>query len=230
MNINGDGMKRLSILLVLLLTSCEINVSPTQAANPAAALTTFPLSTQSPSNASNPTSSTGQDLFELNQISLSALSCSGALSPSQTEGPYYKANTPQRNILWQTGMAGKKMLVVGYVLDTNCKPIVNAWIDFWQADANGNYDNQGYTLRGHQFTDSQGRYFLETVFPGEYPGRTEHIHVKIQPQGAAIFTTQIYFPNAPNNSADGIFDPKLLVKLEDHGSYYVAYYNFVMQN
>jgi protocatechuate 3,4-dioxygenase beta subunit len=129
----------------------------------------------------------------------------------------------------QTGMPGKKLLVVGYVMSPDCKPIAGAWLDFWQANSSGSYDNQGYKLRGHQYTDNQGRYFLETVFPGEYPGRTEHIHVKIMPPGAATLTTQIYFPNAPNNSADGIFDPKLLVRLEDHADHMVAYYNFVIQ-
>jgi protocatechuate 3,4-dioxygenase beta subunit len=212
-------MKRLCILLSLILTACGTTQKPPSP----------PAQSASQTNATTSMAS-GQDLFALNQISLAAPACDGTFSPSQTEGPYYKANTPEQNVLWRGGMAGKKLFLVGYVLDQKCQPIASAWMDFWQADANGKYDNQGYALRGHQFTDGQGRYLLETVYPGEYPGRTEHIHVKIRPQGGSILTTQIYFPNAPNNSADGIFDPKLLVKLEDHGDYYMAYYTFVVQD
>jgi protocatechuate 3,4-dioxygenase beta subunit len=84
-------------------------------------------------------------------------------------------------------MPGEQLLVAGYVLDQNCQPIQNAWLDFWQADANGAYDNTGYVLRGHQFTDGQGRYYLETVLPGEYPGRPPHIHLKIQPPNGTVY-------------------------------------------
>jgi protocatechuate 3,4-dioxygenase beta subunit len=150
------------------------------------------------------------------------------LSPQQTEGPYYKPGSPERNILLEESMQGEKLIVAGYVLDQNCQPVPGAWLDFWQADAAGVYDNSGYTLRGHQFADDQGRFFLETVLPGEYPGRTEHIHVKIQPPNGSIVTSQLYFPNVSANTGDSIFDPGLLVTLEEREGLYVAYYNFVI--
>ena len=59
----------------------------------------------------------------------------------------------------------------------------------------GNYDNVGFRLRGHQFTDAEGRYPLQTIVPGLYPGRTRHIHVKVQAPNGPILTTQLYFPN-----------------------------------
>ena len=126
-------------------------------------------------------------------------------------------------------MPGTRLIVVGYVLDSNCQPLPNAWLDFWQADANGIYDNAGYTLRGHQFTDAQGRYYLETVVPGEYPGRTEHIHVKVQPNGGSTLTSQLYFPDSSANTRDGIFDPSLIVQIEERPDYLLAYFNFVIQ-
>jgi protocatechuate 3,4-dioxygenase beta subunit len=169
------------------------------------------------------------DLFTAAGITLEAPSCDGTATPAQTEGPYYKPNTPERNSLLEAGTHGKRMLVVGYVLDAKCQPVPNAWLDFWQADANGEYDNAGYNFRGHQFADAQGRYFLETVYPGEYPGRTQHIHVKVRATDSSeILTSQLYFPDAAGNSSDGIFTPETLVKLEDHGNYLVAYYNFVL--
>src|SRR3712207_6926313 len=50
-------------------------------------------------------------------------------------------------------------------VDTRCRPVAGALLDFWQADARGEYDNSGFRLRGHQFADSRGRYRLRTVVP-----------------------------------------------------------------
>lgn len=148
-------------------------------------------------------------------------SCSG-LTQSQTEGPYYIPDTPQRNSLFEEGMPGTRLILVGYVLDQNCQPLPNAWLDFWQADANGEYDNAGYRLRGHQFTDQQGRYYLETILPGLYSSRPiEHIHVKVRPEGGQEITSQLYFPQQP---VDG-----LTVTLEDKGDHFIGYFNFVLQ-
>ena len=169
------------------------------------------------------------DFFSQMGITLSVPACSG-LTLSQTEGPYYTPDTPERNTLLEDGMQGTRLILVGYVLDQNCQVLSNAWIDFWQADANGQYDNSGYRLRGHQFSDAQGRYYLETIVPGEYPGRTEHIHFKVQPQNGNVLTSQLYFPDVSANQSDGIFDPSLVLKIEDKGDYLIGYFDFVVQN
>src|SRR3954462_13180002 len=83
-------------------------------------------------------------------------SCSGTLTPALTEGPYYKAGSPERASLLEAGMSGTKIVISGTVFDKNCRPITGAWLDFWQADSSGAYDNAGYKLRGHQFTDASG--------------------------------------------------------------------------
>ena len=101
-------------------------------------------------------------------------------TPQQTEGPYYTPDTPERKDLLEDGVSGDRLVLTGTVLATNCKPVGKALLDFWQADGDGQYDNEGYRLRGHQFTDSRGRFTLTTVVPGLYPGRTRHIHVKVQ--------------------------------------------------
>ena len=220
------------IILSLILTACSLPATstPVPAATPLllnATLTPTILSTEALLSATPASTTAPDDLFTANFITLPAPVCNG-LTPEQTEGPYYTPNTPERNLLFETGMQGERLIVVGYVLDQNCQPIPTAWLDFWQADANGVYDNAGYTLRGHQFTDSQGRYFLETVVPGEYPGRTEHIHVKWQAPNGQVHTSQLYFPNVAGNTSDGIFDPALIVTLEEREGYYVAYFNFVI--
>ena len=100
-------------------------------------------------------------------------------------------------------------------MTTGCKPVAKALVDFWQADSGGDYDNSGFGFRGHQFTDAAGRYQLETVVPGRYPGRTPHIHVMVQAPGGKVLTTQLYFPGEPGNSSDGFYQEELEVTIAD---------------
>ena len=37
---------------------------------------------------------------------------------------------------------------------------------------------------------------MRSIVPGVYPGRTRHIHVKVQPRGGRVLTTQLYFPGS----------------------------------
>ena len=136
-------------------------------------------------------------------------------TPSQTEGPYFKSSSPERTSLIEGGVTGTRLTVTGRVLSTACQPIARAKLDFWQADNAGTYDNSGFRLRGHQYTDANGRYTLETVVPGLYPGRTRHIHVKVQAPNGAVLTTQLYFPNEPRNTSDGTYNPALLMSVTD---------------
>ena len=150
------------------------------------------------------------------------------VTPPQTEGPYYTPNTPERASLLEPGMAGTKLVLTGYVLATDCAPVARALLDFWQADGQGQYDNAGYRLRGHQFTDDQGRFTLETVMPGLYPGRTRHIHVKVQAPNRPVLTTQLYFPGEARNRNDGIFREDLVMAVQDSADGKAATFNFVL--
>jgi len=131
---------------------------------------------------------------------------------AQTEGPFFSPDSPERSSLLEYDLPGDRVTVAGYVYATDCRPVAGALIDFWQADAAGEYDNRGFRLRGHQFTDDDGRYELATVMPGLYPGRTPHIHVKVQAPDRPVLTTQLYFPDEPDNDRDRIFDPALMVE------------------
>jgi len=147
----------------------------------------------------------------------------------QTEGPYFTPRSPRRRVLRTRGMKGTPLLLTGRVLTTRCRPIPNAQLDFWQADGNGVYDNRGYRLRGHQRTDSLGRYRLETVVPGLYSGRTRHIHVKAQAPRRPVLTTQLYFRGERANASDGIFVPELLVRgLRKANGRWTARFDFVL--
>jgi protocatechuate 3,4-dioxygenase beta subunit len=133
-------------------------------------------------------------------------------TPAQTEGPYFKPHSPLRRSIVPAGAAGTRLTLSGRVLTRAGKPIRRALLDFWQCDARGAYDNSGFRFRGHQFTDARGRFVLTTVVPGLYPGRTRHIHVKVQRPNGRILTTQLYFPGVARNQTDGIFDSELLVR------------------
>lgn len=152
--------------------------------------------------------------------------CDHGATPAQTEGPFYTPNTPERTSLIDAGMAGTPLVVTGKVLTTDCQPISGAVLDFWHTDDAGNYDNEGFTMRGHQYSDENGNFRLETILPGLYPGRTRHIHVKVQAPSTSLLTTQLYFPDdAAANSRDGIYDQALLIDFsaDNEGSF-----NFVL--
>ena len=92
------------------------------------------------------------------------------------------------------------------------KPVPGALVDLWHADAKGDYDNSGFHWRGHQFADAEGRFRFRTIVPGNYPGRTRHFHVKVQPKGGRVLTTQLYFPGEPGNRKDELFRRELLIR------------------
>ncbi len=173
------------------------------------------------------TTSTPSSAASLSPAAASTDACLTQSTPAQTEGPYFKPGSPARTSLIESGMSGTRLVLSGRVLTLACAPVAGATLDFWQADAGGTYDNSGYRLRGHQLTDAAGRYYLETILPGEYPGRTEHIHVKVRAPGKAVLTTQLYFPDVARNQQDSIFDPHLLVTMQNTATGKAAIFDFV---
>jgi len=149
-------------------------------------------------------------------------------TPQQTAGPFFQPHSPQRASLLEPGINGTKIVLTGRVLSTECRAVSGALLDFWQANDAGEYDVEGFRLRGHQFADNEGRYRLETIVPGLYPGRTRHFHVKVQPQNGPILTTQLYFPGEPRNARDFLFDRRLLMTIDDHGEQKAARFDFVL--
>jgi protocatechuate 3,4-dioxygenase beta subunit/polyisoprenoid-binding protein YceI len=151
-----------------------------------------------------------------------------SVTPSQTAGPYFKPGSPTRQSLLEPGAGGVKIVITGQVFSRDCKPMTAALLDFWQANDQGEYDNAGYRLRGHQFTDSEGQYRLETVVPGQYSGRTRHIHVNVAAPNGALLTTQLYLHGEARNSQDWIFDERLTVAIQDTADGKLATFNFVL--
>jgi len=137
------------------------------------------------------------------------------LTPTQIEGPYYKVASPHRASLIEPGITGVPLLITGRVLNEQGKPIPGAALDFWQSDDAGNYDMAGYLLRGHVFTDQDGRYEIETIQPACYePRQAQHIHVKVQGVSRP-YTTQLYFSNDEPRVNDNFYMKELEVQVED---------------
>src|SRR5262249_19800862 len=61
-----------------------------------------------------------------------------------------------------------------------------------------------------------------------YPGRTRHIHVKAQAPTQPVLTTQLYFPGEAANARDGIFNPDLVMKVEERDGGKLARFDFVL--
>lgn len=148
------------------------------------------------------------------------------LTADNIEGPFFLLEgVPSRTDIVPSGFEGPTILITGRVLDTECNPIREADLFFWQADHKGAYDESGPRFRGHQQTNERGEYFLRTIIPGRYLNgatyRPAHIHVKIW--GREVFptpenptlTTQLYFPNDPFNDDDPWMLNSLLI--DDNG-------------
>ena len=156
-------------------------------------------------------------------------SCDDGPTKAETEGPFYTPSTPEKTDFRADVDHGTGLVVSGAVVSTACVPIANALLDVWQANADGEYDNEGYTLRGHLFTDADGRFSFTTVVPGLYPGRTRHIHVKVKAPKGPLLTTQLYFPGEPRNASDSIYDPALEMALGGSDNEKTGAFNFVVR-
>ena len=126
---------------------------------------------------------------------------------NDVEGPFYREGAPERTDL-VVEVDAPIVFLEGEVVGWDCRPIPGAWLDFWQADIKGDYDNTSiqYFYRGQQFADADGRWMLETNIPAPYPGRPKHLHVKLQGEFSDILTTQLYFPGDPENEDDPFYD------------------------
>lgn len=164
------------------------------------------------------------------------------LTPEQTEGPFYPKDWTgdiDNDLVLVKGEAAKAMghvtHITGRVLDAAGGPVAGAQIEIWQCDANGIYRHPrdtnwfgvrkrdpGFQSRGRMVTDASGAYSFRTIRPVAYPGRTPHIHFKIEAKGKPALITQMYVDGDPGNARDGILNSlpereraSLLIKLED---------------
>ena len=145
-----------------------------------------------------------------------------ALTPKQTEGPFYPDKLPldtDNDLLIVnddiTPAVGTVTWVSGRILDQRGEPIRNALVEIWQCDNNGAYIHSGTTNKdkadrhfqgfGRFLTGASGEYLFRTIKPVPYPGRTPHIHYAVKMKGHEKWTTQCYIEGHPGNEKDGIW-------------------------
>lgn len=150
------------------------------------------------------------------------------LTLQQTAGPYYTPNAPLRRDLAVDYPDAPRLTVAGHVVRSDCSPIDGAVVEIWHADPTGEYDNEGFRLRGHQVSDAAGRWGFDTIVTEHYSFRTAHYHFRVAVDGAVVLTTQLYFPDHPLNASDPIFDNSLLMSMGTVDGQPTARFDFVV--
>jgi protocatechuate 3,4-dioxygenase alpha subunit len=142
---------------------------------------------------------------------------------SQTVGPYLHIGLTWLIIenLAPRGVAGERISIAGRVIDGDGKPVNDALVEIWHADANGKYGKKGCRGFGRSATDDKGAFGFHTIKPGRVVGpggklQAPHIAVNVFMRGLLKqLVTRIYFPGDPANSKDAVL---ALVPAERRGT------------
>ncbi|MCR9175999.1 MAG: protocatechuate 3,4-dioxygenase subunit alpha [Alphaproteobacteria bacterium] len=163
-------------------------------------------------------------------------------TPSQTVGPYFAYGLTAKQYGYpQTSIAegvlagddteGERITLIGRVLDGEGKPIPDAMVEIWQADAQGRYahtaDPRGSNSTFVGFgrlgtgTDPQNRFLFQTVKPGAVgDGQAPHITLILFMRGLLTHLyTRVYFSDEADANAA---DPVLAAVSEDRRDTLVA--------
>lgn len=158
-------------------------------------------------------------------VALPLAHAQSAATPAQTLGPFYPRNPSERpretdaDLLSLDGdrvlTKGVPLYLTGRVVDPRGAAMANAAVEIWQCDANAVYHHpdggaeaqrdpafQGY---GVARTGAAGDFHFRTIRPVAYPGRTPHIHVRVQAADGRVLATQLYLPDEPGNRTDFLF-------------------------
>jgi protocatechuate 3,4-dioxygenase alpha subunit len=132
---------------------------------------------------------------------------------SQTVGPYFSIGL---NLLLVSNLAGpgERFTLEGRVLDAHRKPVPDALLEIWQANAAGQYPQaaDGFRGFGRVATDKDGAFCFTSIKPGAVPGpkdttQAPHLEVSVFMRGLLIrLTTRVYFPDEPANATDPILN------------------------
>jgi protocatechuate 3,4-dioxygenase, beta subunit len=146
-----------------------------------------------------------------------------ALTPRQTEGPFYPDQLPldtDNDLIVMndnvTPAVGEVTWLSGRLLTPAGSPIRNATIEIWQCDSTGVYlhsktggdkakRDTNFQCFGRFVTGSTGEYVFRTIKPVPYPGRTPHIHMAVKLRGKKELVSQCYIKGHPGNEKDGLW-------------------------
>ncbi len=143
-------------------------------------------------------------------------------TPSVSLGPFYPAQKPTDSDADLTQVAGRPqraagtiLYTSGRVLDLQGRPLPNATLEMWQANAFGRYHHPGdsdasgkldpnFQAYARIMTDAEGRYRIKTIKPPPYGGRTPHLHYIVASERTRL-TTQMFFDGDPGNDRDFLY-------------------------
>ena len=219
----GDELDRRSVLraggllsLGAVLAACSGTSKPSAGAT--SPTTTRTTTAAAPTTTAAPTRSPTDLLAD-------ATTC--ALTPETIAGPtWFDAHAVRTDI--REDRPGTPLDLAFRVEKTGaCSPVPNAVVDLWQCDAGGIYSGfagaspgqggsaggrdeygdpqsrpttQQRFLRGTQVTGTDGVVRFSTIYPGWYPTRTAHLHVKVHLDTKTVFTGQLFFDDAISDS------------------------------
>jgi protocatechuate 3,4-dioxygenase alpha subunit len=142
---------------------------------------------------------------------------------NQPIGPFFHFALTADNaagIMAGPNAQGERARLIVRVLDREGKPVTNAMIELWQADAGGKYNHPADTQAkaadpdfngfGRLASDDEGLCVFDTVKPGQVPGlegklQAPHINVSIYAPGILRrLVTRIYFADDPANASDAV--------------------------
>ncbi|XP_065192191.1 uncharacterized protein LOC135823267 isoform X1 [Sycon ciliatum] len=123
-----------------------------------------------------------------------------------TPGPFYIDNQPYRNPMCSEDInhaSTTKLKLHVRLTDRSCRTLTGFNIDVWSANSQGQYVPYCRSLLP---TNGSGMFTLDTLKPGRYPGRPQHLHflvhgTKVGNMCYREFTTQSYFPERFDYSA-----------------------------
>lgn len=170
-------------------------------------------------------------------------------TPSQTVGPYFHYGLawkggadlvtrsemgarldlipPEHYLLGSSNVTGtpqgEVILVAGCVYDAEGKPVPDAMIELWQANAAGRYASpddaredvpldQHFVGFGRASTDAEGVYRFRTIRPGRVPGpgntlQAPHLALSVFARGVIKrLPTRLYFADGEGNDTDPILN------------------------
>lgn len=178
------------------------------------------------------------------------------LTSTQTVGPFFwnalLREDAARNVLTTAETRGERIRIEGRVLDGDGAPVSDALVEIWQANSFGRYQHPAdtrplpldpaFTGFGRSGTDDGGRYWFETIKPGQVPfdgeqAQAPHIVYTVCSRGLLNhLLTRLYFADDPANEADPILRlvpaerrTTLLARRETDGGTVVYRFDIVLQ-
>lgn len=139
-----------------------------------------------------------------------------SLLPEMSAGPFPLDEQFDRRDVTE-GYPGHPLRLGLRVVAGDCAAVGGATVEIWHTDATGDYsafadggggkdEAEGTTfLRGSQTAGDDGIVEFQTIYPGWYPGRAVHIHVRVHLDDEDVVTSQLFFDDTYTSAvyADG---------------------------